>query len=66
MTVQELKNHPMMKDFVAFTKAAGVTTETEQDVKDAMLRWVNHRVEMTPQLIDFMYRKTVADIKTNK
>jgi len=63
MTLAELKNDPMFKYFINFTKATKAEINNEEDLKAALLRWVNHRVEITPQLMDEMYRKTVEEIK---
>ena len=53
----DLQNHPMYKDLLMFAKAIDfqMTENKEQDVKQLLLRWVNHRVDVTPQMIEYMF-----------
>lgn len=55
MTKTELKNHPMLKDLLKFANAINFEIKSEESLKELLKIWVNHRVEVTPQMIDYFY-----------
>ena len=54
MNAQDLK---MIEDLKAFGKAINFTINSEEDVKVLLKKWVNHRVQLTPQVLDTMWNE---------
>jgi len=42
----------MIENLKAFAKAINFVITSEEDVKVLLKKWVNHRVELTPQVLD--------------
>jgi len=61
MTTQELKNNPMLQDLLKFANAINFEMKSEESLKELLKIWVNHRVEVTPQMTDYLYN----DYKNN-
>ena len=54
MEAQDLK---MIENLQAFAKAINFIITSEEDVKVLLKKWVNHRVELTPQVLDTMWNE---------
>jgi hypothetical protein len=47
----------MIENLKAFAKAINFVITSEEDVKVLLKKWVNHRVELTPQVLDTMWNE---------
>jgi hypothetical protein len=47
----------MVENLKAFAKAINFVITSEEDVKVLLKKWVNHRVELTPQVLDTMWNE---------
>ena len=49
MNAQDLK---MIEDLKAYAKAINFSITSENDLQVLLKKWVNHRVQLTPQVLD--------------
>jgi hypothetical protein len=52
METLNAQDFKMLEDLKAFAKAIKFQVTTGEDLQTLLKKWVNHRVELTPQVLD--------------
>lgn len=56
------ENKEMLNDLLNFANAVNFKMNNEDDLKKLLITWVNHRVDLTPQMLDYMYNDYISKI----
>jgi len=56
------ENKEMLNDLLQYANAVNFKMNNEDDLKKLLINWVNHRVDLTPQMLDYMYNDYISKI----